>query len=66
MRELYQDLLDYLAPRDLTAVEEHHLERWAEIDGCRNFPNCTGDGETCNPGCDKQQTYGDGGQWGAM
>ena len=57
---------DQIPARMLPVVEESRLQRWAEIDGCKNFPDCTGDGETCNTGCDKEQTYGDGGQWGAL
>ena len=64
MRELYQDLLSHLTAKDLPALEEHELSRWAESDGCKKFPDCVS-GE-CNPGCDMEQTYGDGGQWGAM
>lgn len=55
---------DQIPARMLPVVEESRLQRWAEIDGCKNFPNCLS--EECNPGCDKEQTFGDGGQWGAL
>jgi len=53
-----------LKAKELPAVEDHQISRWAESDGCKNFPDCTTG--ACNPGCDMEQTYGDGGQWGAM
>ena len=55
---------DQIPAHMLELVEEHQLATWAEIDGCKNFPNCLS--EECNPGCDKAQTFGDGWQWGAL
>lgn len=57
----------------LPDIEANRLATWQDRDNCRQFPVCMGDGEACNPECavpqmraERAQTFGDGGQWGAL